>query len=52
VGASRLLTYSDRWFGGRRDAMARMATLYDNYNRYKLGIPLPQAYPYPNYNWA
>ena len=35
VGASRLLTYSDRWFGGRRDAMARMATLYDNYNRYR-----------------
>ena len=35
VGASRLLTYSDRWFGGRRDAMARMATLFDNYNRYK-----------------
>ena len=35
VGASRLLTFSDRWFGGRRDTMARMAMLYDNYDRYK-----------------
>lgn len=35
VGASRLLTFSDRWFGARRDAMARMATLYDNLPRYQ-----------------